>query len=1024
MLPGFLVLVMLFLLPLLHGETTIDTLGGGPLKGKPAYGYADGSTLQEAQFNNPFGCALDITGRYLYVADRDNNSLRILDIPGDLTRTLLARISRPVAVVVDATNNLYVVSQGTSQNGAILFSDIFGDTSVIISNLTSPSALALDGKMNLFVTELSSHPPLGSVKRFSAGSLAMKELRGDLLQPAGIAVTDSGLLAVTEMANHTVKLIHPDTGEVLAQWGSPGIAGFHDGYPNKALFNQPQHIAKAPNGNLVVADRRNHRVRVINANSIVTTLYGIDSTQWGLSNTNWPKYPGWLDGSSSVAESHDPVGVAVAPDGTVYGSEVHYHIIRKASPSEATGSASGTGGGSTNVIPEFPILDPTSGYFPMGQTIKVTDPNTNLFVSSEIYYTTDGTEPTTNSIRLLMTNHVGLISWSEPLRDLTSLRVKVFLGNNNTATISGRAPLNNYIGIHRDLTGGSGACVIIPIVLNLRSNQTVQSLQYRVEVTPNTVDTPPLKQDIQALDLTTNSFVRMAGSSKDDTVYVANSYRAGETSGIWVTFQASFANFEITEYGAAGLIAVPIPPEAIEGNQYTIRVRDFSATSDAGQSLVPLTGMPVRTITVQNVPYLVGDSTPGVWYNAGDFGRNNGEVLDNADANAVFYASLGYYLPHLMSDVYDAMDAFPEDVPPSAGGDGHIRYLDWQTIFFRSLRLPEFTRNYYRSRGIDGSRISWEAMGAVSSRASSRLKGLSLVSLPEGDWFRPVQIRSLTLEQVSLNSRVSMPVFINVKPGFKVAGLQFHAVIEPGSSAPQLDRPVEFVPSSLIPSPAQRLSFGKESVAVAWNVRDFRPALQGSNLLGYVRFTVPSNASPGHHYRLRFSGADGAPDFSTQYDFETISATAWVLSPALSPDVPMSVEWITNYFGRLDNPLARPETDADQDGVNNLIEYARGTSPVELRLHNPTLNSGTLVRVIQWFGQQGKTYALEVTDNLLEGPWTILAGSLAGANDLIEVSDTLIGPETRFYRVRIISNTVISSIPNQSQTTRNLQEQK
>jgi hypothetical protein len=1018
---GLIALAVAFLVSCLQAETTVDTVGGGPLLGKPAFGNADGSTLQEAQFHTPSGCALDVLGRYLYVADRDNNCLRILDLPGDTTRTLITGLPHPVALAVDSTNNLYIVAQGSGNNGSILLADAFGDTSVIVSNLANPSAVALDSMMNLYVTEINNAPLRGTLKKFSAGSWSAKLLRDDLRQPAGLAVTDSGMLAVTEMENHTVKLIHPETGAVQAQWGSPGISGFHDGYPDRVLFNQPQHIAKAPNGNLIIADRRNHRVRVLNANSIVTTLYGIDPKDWGLSNTNWPNYPGWLDGASTVAEAREPVGVTVAADGTVYSTEVYYHIIRKAAASSATGPT--TGSGSTNVPALFPILEPDTGYLPMGETIRVTDPNTNLFVNSQIFYTTDGTEPTTNSLQLLLTNHVGYISWTDSLRDLTSLRVKVFLGNNNTALVSGRAPSVNYIGVHRDIAAGCGASAIVPVVLNLRSNQMIQTLQFRLEVAPITADTPPLEQDIQALDLTTNSFVQMAGSRKAGTEYFAGSYQAGKARGIAVTFLGSFANYEIQEYGTAGLFAVPLPPGVVEGNEYSIRVLEYSATSDAGQTLVPLTSMPTRTITITNLSYLVGDSSPGVWYNAGDFGRNNNESLDNADANAVLYASLGYRLPFLMSDVFDAMDAFPEDAPPAAGGDGHIRYLDWQTIFYRSLRLPDFTRNFTRSHGPDGSRIAWESGGPAPSRAPRPLMPANAIAQSEDAWFRQVRISSLTLENTAPNSRISLPIFVQVKPGYQVAGLQFRALIQPVWGAPPLDRQVEFIPASQVPPPAQRLSLGPDSVAVAWNLRDFRPAMQGSNLIGYVRFVVPRNAAPGQAYRLTFAGADGAPDFTTQYDFETVTSTAWVSSPAIEPDVPMSAEWITHYFGRLESPWARPDSDADHDGVNNDGEYARGTSPVTLRLFTPeTLPAGS-TRILRWFGQQGRTYALEGTDDLHGGPWESLAELLAGRDDLIEVKDTPVNLGPRFYRVRIVADSAASatSIPSQTTTIKQAQ---
>src|SRR5437667_11813826 len=56
----------------------VHTLTGGPAQFFPSSpaGYQDGDTAKGAQFNTPYGIALDPAGTTLFVADRDNNPIR------------------------------------------------------------------------------------------------------------------------------------------------------------------------------------------------------------------------------------------------------------------------------------------------------------------------------------------------------------------------------------------------------------------------------------------------------------------------------------------------------------------------------------------------------------------------------------------------------------------------------------------------------------------------------------------------------------------------------------------------------------------------------------------------------------------------------------------------------------------------------------------------------------------------------------------------------------------------------------
>ena len=104
------------------------------------YGYVEGNpaSATDAQFHTPIGLALDSTGEYLFVADRDNSAIRVVDLssppdPYYLTYTFApipgytsGTINNPVGVALDADDNVYVLNRGNGTNGTVLVFDYYG----------------------------------------------------------------------------------------------------------------------------------------------------------------------------------------------------------------------------------------------------------------------------------------------------------------------------------------------------------------------------------------------------------------------------------------------------------------------------------------------------------------------------------------------------------------------------------------------------------------------------------------------------------------------------------------------------------------------------------------------------------------------------------------------------------------------------------------------------------------------------------------------------------------------------------
>jgi hypothetical protein len=259
--------------------------------------------------------------------------------------------------------------------------------------------------------------------------------------------------------------------------------------------------------------------------------------------------------------------------------------------------------------------------------------------------------------------------------------------------------------------------------------------------------------------------------------------------------------------------------------------------------------------------------------------------------------------------------------------------------------------------------------------------------------------------------KVNVPIHLNVAPGCQVAGLQFRAIVRPTDKAKPPLNTVEFVSANGVAPPPRRLALGTDQTAVAWNVGGLTPNLRGSNLIGYLRFSLPANTVAGDCYLVQFAGADGAADMKTQYDFETFPAMVWVQTSAGLPQNPLSYEWTTNFFGSYTNPWAQPQADPDADGVPNIVEFYSGNNPAKLRLHPlaPDTSAQPHRMQIRWFAQPGKRYVLEATDDLQPGSWTPVSANLTGDGDILEVNDNTPATQHRFYRVRLLPTVPRSS---------------
>src|SRR5262245_47059708 len=210
--------------------------------------------------------------------------------------------------------------------------------------LVYPNGLALDDKGDLYISDIGTHRIL---KLNRQGRLTVVAGSGDggfsgdggpateaqLNAPHDLAFDAEGNLLVADTYNHRIRRI--DRQGVITTIAGSGNAPY-TGYGNPApkdTLNNPQGVAVDRSGNILIADTYNRVVRQLDRNGTLTVIAGSVA---GLSGDGGP---------ATEAQLNLPMTVTVGPEGSIYVSDAANSRIRRITADGKIQTVTGFGGG-------------------------------------------------------------------------------------------------------------------------------------------------------------------------------------------------------------------------------------------------------------------------------------------------------------------------------------------------------------------------------------------------------------------------------------------------------------------------------------------------------------------------------------------------------------------------------------------------------------------------------------------------------------------------------------------------------
>jgi uncharacterized protein (TIGR03437 family) len=295
---------------------TIQTVAGnGQFEATP-----DGTPAEMASLSGPNLLSFDPSGRLL-IADGGDFTVRLVNSDG--------RIHIVAGLGIQGVGQGYQLVYGGPATGTLLgtptqaVADGQGNIYIADEYASAVYKITPDGNLNLFA---------GQVGVYQFGGDGIQATSSSFTQPQGLALDQSGNLYVSDPGDNRIRKI--STAGVITTFAGNGTAGFSGdgGAATQAELNFPQGIAFDSNGDLIIADRANNRLRMVSPGGNITTIAG-NGTRASTGN----------GGPATSASVNLPTVVATSMTGEIYLIELPGSTVRQISSDGIISLVAGNG---------------------------------------------------------------------------------------------------------------------------------------------------------------------------------------------------------------------------------------------------------------------------------------------------------------------------------------------------------------------------------------------------------------------------------------------------------------------------------------------------------------------------------------------------------------------------------------------------------------------------------------------------------------------------------------------------------